>query len=180
MGMVNEMISSIQGGAPPLSTRCYTSFWAWTRAFPYPPSPQSGAEESGGVRLPPFFWLDWQHFRGASRVRCLPQFVPSTGGGFFFTVPPRLGRPATWCMCPRACGHLSANAALIVPPRQPHAAEWHPPGEDPSGTHSGRRACVVLGTASEPRICIRPSRSRGPEPNPPVAPGRVAPSARQI
>ena len=31
MGMVNEMISSMQGGAPPLSTRCYTSFWAWAR-----------------------------------------------------------------------------------------------------------------------------------------------------
>jgi len=38
----------------------------------------------------------------------------------------------------------------------------------------------VLGTASEPRIYIRPSRSRGPEPNPLVAPGRVAASARQI
>ena len=101
-------------------------------------------------------------------------------GWGFFTVPPRLGRPATWCMCPRACGHLSANAALIVPPRQPHAAEWRPPGEVPPGTHSGRRACVVLGTASEPRIYIWPSRSRWPEPNPLVAPGRVAPSARQI
>ena len=107
MGMVNEMISSMQGGAPPLSTRCYTSFWAWARAFPYAPSPQSCAEETGGVRLPPFFWLDWQHFRGASCVRCPPQFVPSTGGGVFLWFPhawddPRLG----------ACAHERAVTYL--------------------------------------------------------------------
>ena len=44
----------------------------------------------------------------ASRTRCPPQLVPSTGGGGF-TVPPHLGRPATWCQCPRARGHHTCN-----------------------------------------------------------------------
>jgi hypothetical protein len=32
---------------------------------------------------------------------------------------------------------------LIVPPRQPHAAEWRPPGEDPSGptAEGGHASC---------------------------------------
>ena len=127
MGMVNEMISSIQGGAPPLSTRCYTSFWAWTRAFPYAPSPQSCAEETGGIRLPPFFWLDWQHFRGASCVRCPPQLVPSTGGGVFLRFPhawddPRLGacaheRAVTYLRMPRLLCPLASPRSRVAPPR---------------------------------------------------------------
>ena len=127
MGMVNEMISSIQGGAPPLSTRCYTSFWAWARAFPYAPSPQSCAEETGGVRLPLFFWLDWQHIRGASCVRCPPQFVPSTGGGVFLRFPhawddPRLGacaheRAVTYLRLPRLLCPLASPRSRVAPPR---------------------------------------------------------------
>jgi len=87
---------------------------------------------------------------------------------------PRLGA----CAHDRAHGHLSANAALIVPPRQPHAAEWRPPDEDPPGTHSGRRACVVLGRASEPPD-LHPAEPQ-PKVREKVAPGRVAASARQI
>ena len=133
MGMVNEMISSMQGGAPPLSTRCYTSFWAWARAFPYAPSPQSCAEETGGVRLPLFFWLDWQHFRGASCVRCPPQLVPSTGGGVFLRFPhawddPRLG----------ACAHERAVTYLRMPRLLcPLASRTQPSGAPPVRTPQG-------------------------------------------
>ena len=130
--------------ATTVGPRCYTSFWAWTRAFPYAPSPQSGAEETGGVRLPPFFWLDWQHFRGASRVRCPPQFVPSTGGGGFLRFPhawddQRLGA----CAHDRAHGHLSANAVLIVPPRQPTQPSGAPPVRSPQGptAEGGHASC---------------------------------------
>jgi len=78
-----------------------------------------------------------------------PQFVPSSGGGGF-TVPPRddprLG----------ACAHERSVAYLQMPRLQwPLASRTQPsctpPGEDPSGTHSGRRACIVPGTASEPQ-----------------------------
>jgi hypothetical protein len=133
LGMVNEMISSSQGGAPSLFTRCSTSFWVWARAFPYAPSPQSCAEETGGVRLPLFFWLDWQHIRGASCVRCPPQFVPSTGGGGFLRFPhawddPRLG----------ACAHERAVTYLRMPRLLcPLASRTQPSGAPPVRTPQG-------------------------------------------
>ena len=99
--------------------------------------------------------------------------------GFFYGSP-TLGTTRDLVHVPTSVRSPICECRAYCAPSPAHAAEWRPPGEDPSGTHNGRRACVVLGTASEPRIYIRPSRSRGPEPNPRVAPGRVAASARQI
>ena len=76
------------------------------------PAPRSCAEESGGVRLPRFFWLVWQHIRGASRARCPPQFRTLGWGWGFLRFPhawdgPRLGasahdRAATFLHIPRS------------------------------------------------------------------------------
>ena len=101
------------------------------------------------------------------------------GWGFFYGSP-RLGTTRDLVHVPTSVRSPICKCRAYSGPSPASLAELHPPCEDPSGTHSGRRACVVLGTASEPRIYIRPSRSRGPEPNPRVAPGRVAASARQI
>ena len=38
----------------------------------------------------------------------LPRSYPRLGVGVY-TVPPHLGRPATWCQCPRARGHHTCN-----------------------------------------------------------------------
>jgi hypothetical protein len=104
---------------------------------------------------------------------------PRLGVGVFYGSP-TLGTTRDLVLVPTSVRSPICECRAYCAPSPAHAAEWRPPGEDPSGTHNGRRACVVLGTASEPRIYIRPSRSRGPEPNPRVAPGRVAASARQI
>jgi hypothetical protein len=147
---------------------------------PYAPNSQLFAEESGGVRLPLFFWLDLQHIREASRVRCPPQFVPSTGGGGFLRFPltwddPRLG----------ACAHERAVTYLHMPRLWwPLASRTQPSGAPPVRTPQGPTAegghASCQAQLASPRICIQQSRSRGSETNPPVAPGRVASSARQI
>ena len=43
----------------------------------------------------------------------LPRSYPRLGVGVY-TVPPHLGRPATWCQCPRARGHHTCNFFSIL------------------------------------------------------------------
>jgi hypothetical protein len=104
---------------------------------------------------PSFFWLEWQHIRGASCVRCPPQFVPSAGGGGF-TVPPRLGRPRDFvhvptsvrspiCKCRAYSGPSPAARSRAAPPpvrtpQGPTADGGHASCEQAPGFASGRAA----------------------------------------
>ena len=119
--------------------------------------------------------LPWGLLRPMSPLSSYPRL----GVGVFYGSP-TLGTTRDLVHVPTSVRSPICECRAYCAPSPAHAAEWRPPGEDPSGTHNGRRACVVLGTASEPRIYIRPSRNQGPEPNPLVPPGRVAASARQI
>ena len=73
-----------------------------------PPLPNRAQRNRVGFDTLDFFGWFGSASVEASCSRCPPQIVPSTGGGGY-TVPPHLGRPATWCQCPRARGHHTCN-----------------------------------------------------------------------
>jgi hypothetical protein len=94
--------------------------------------------------------------------------------------------PLTWDD-PRlgACAHERAVTYLHMPRLWwPLASRTQPSGAPPVRTPQGPTAegghASCQAQLASPRICIQQSRSRGSETNPPVAPGRVASSARQI
>ena len=84
-----HVASHIQEGSKPLNPILNSIHGARDKPTGTP-APRSCAEESGGVRLPRFFWLVWQHIRGASRARCPPQFR-TLGWGWGFYGSPTLG-----------------------------------------------------------------------------------------
>ena len=136
MGLVLNQISLIQGPRriSPRVTRLSTThgFGPGHGA----PTPQAHAEESGGVRLPLFFWLDWQHFRGASCVRSPPQSVPSAGGGGFYGsptlgttrdsvhVPTSVRSPICKCSVYSGLSPASYSRATPPPVRVPGDPQW--------------------------------------------------------
>ncbi len=98
-----------------------------------PPLPKR--TQRNRVGFDSLFFFGWIGSTSVGPLACEvpPSPYPRPGVGVF-TVPPRLGRPATRCMCPRACGHLSANVAFTVASHQPHIAEPPPPPcEGPRG-----------------------------------------------
>jgi hypothetical protein len=93
-------------------------------------------------------------------LRSMSPSVRTLGWGWGFYGSPTFGTTRDLVhvavMCPRACGHRSANAALTVAPRQPHAAELHTPilvrtlrGPTANG---GLASCQAQ--LASPRICI--------------------------
>ena len=176
MGLVLNQISLIQGPRriSPRVTRLSTThgFGPGHGA----PTPQAHAEESGGVRLPLFFWLDWQHFRGASCVRSPPQSVPSAGGGGFYGsptlgttrdsvhVPTSVRSPI--CKCSVYSGLSPASYSRATPPpcegpRGPavegghHQADCPRDGSDsPRASHRALRGGKATGGSAGPTDLI--------------------------
>jgi len=99
MGVVHNLISLIQGAPPPSQPELKQQIGSGPSHRPPAPFPNCSQRNRVGFDCLYFFWLDWQHIRGASRVRCLPQFVPSAWGGAY-TVPPRLGRSTDLVLVP--------------------------------------------------------------------------------
>jgi len=54
-----------------------------------------------------------------------PSSYPLLGVGLI-RFPHAWDDPRTWCLCPQACGYLSANTTLIATPLKPQKAELHP------------------------------------------------------
>jgi len=186
MGIVNKLISQIQGGAPPLTPRTYTS----NRVWPKPSVRSHSPIVRRGIRwgsTPSIFWLDWQHIRGAFCGRCPP---PGLGVGVI-RFPhawddPQLGA----CAHDRAVTYLQmSRREVTVAPRQPHTASRATPspwritrGPTAEGGHASCQA--QLGENSNPQLAstqtrIRQGSSRWSVTHPLVA-RESSSSARQI
>ena len=113
VGFEAHVASHIQGGSKPIKPDTKFNSRGAGQANGHP-RPQIVCRGVGWGSTPSIFLAGLAaHPWGLSRTMSPPVPYPRLGVGVF-TVPPRLGQPATQCECPRSRGYFPANSTLLI------------------------------------------------------------------